>query len=155
MNVDTTLEKCGGRFGAGIVVRDDLGVVHAAAAFVFPGSPSVDSTEAKAIWYGLKLAVDNGWPLSSIESNSLTVVKVCKGELCTLNEVDNVICDIQSLLCKVGNIPVNFAARNCNVLAHNVARWALSSDVSVVWNDVIPSWLRSLASVDVTSVDLL
>ncbi|KAL5760386.1 hypothetical protein ACOSP7_018902 [Xanthoceras sorbifolium] len=79
MNVDAALEKNGVRFGASVVVRDDSGVVRAAAAFVFNGFPSVETAETKSIWSGLSLAVDKVGPfppLSLILSMWLGFAKV-------------------------------------------------------------------------------
>ncbi|KAL5825766.1 hypothetical protein ACOSQ3_021829 [Xanthoceras sorbifolium] len=151
INVDAACNRSGSRSGAGIVIRNAQGTVVDAAALVFQGFSSVEVAEARAILGGLSLAVDNGWYPIFIESDSLNVVRLCKGDSFSLSEIDNVIHDIRSLLIQAGDVSIAFVPRSCNVVAHSVARWALCSDCSVFWNAVIPSWLVSLASVDVSS----
>ncbi|KAL5823849.1 hypothetical protein ACOSQ4_021749 [Xanthoceras sorbifolium] len=151
INVDAACNRSGGRSGTGIVIRNAQGTVVDAAALVFQGFSSVEVAEARAILGGLSLAVDNGWYPIFIESDSLNVVRLCKGDSFSLSEIDNVIHDIRSLLIQAGDVSIAFVPRSCNVVAHSVARWALCSDCSVFWNAVIPSWLVSLASVDVSS----
>ncbi|KAK1591233.1 hypothetical protein Q3G72_004378 [Acer saccharum] len=59
MNVDAALAKEKSR--AGLVCRNDKGVVIGAAALVFDGLVSVEVAKAMTILEGLLLAMNNGW----------------------------------------------------------------------------------------------
>ncbi|TXG57539.1 hypothetical protein EZV62_015368 [Acer yangbiense] len=97
VNIDVALDLGRGRFGAGIVIRDNIGRILKAAALFFDGRVSADIAEAKAIYEGLLLAKKSGLHHLSIESDSLNVVRLCKGEITTRSDVFNVISDIQIL----------------------------------------------------------
>ncbi|KAK1586514.1 hypothetical protein Q3G72_003353 [Acer saccharum] len=57
LNVDVAFNTINGRFGAGLVFRDDRGLIVDAAAVRLNGSGSVEVAEAGAILEGFSLAV--------------------------------------------------------------------------------------------------
>ncbi|KAK0588353.1 hypothetical protein LWI29_038483 [Acer saccharum] len=71
MNVDSVIAK--EKSGAGLLCRNDKGVVIGASTLVFEGLISVEVVEVRAILEGLLLAVNNGWLPLCIESDALGV----------------------------------------------------------------------------------
>ncbi|KAK1563015.1 hypothetical protein Q3G72_020842 [Acer saccharum] len=141
VNVDAALDLGRGRFGAGIVIRDNTGRILKATALVFDGRVSADIAEAKAIYEGLLLAKKSGLHPLSIESDSLNVVRLCKCEITTRSDVFNVIRDVQILLNRDGMTSISHIPRICNRVAHEVARRAIGLENSVFLDDPSPFWL--------------
>ncbi|KAK1584355.1 hypothetical protein Q3G72_032252 [Acer saccharum] len=152
VNVDAALDLERGKFEAGIVIRDHTGRILKVAALVFEGRVSVDIAEAKAIYEGLMLAKQSGLLPLSIESDSLTVVKLCNGEISTRSDVFNVISDIQIVVNREERILISHIPRICNRVAHEVARRAIGLDISVFFEDPFPPWLQMVALSNVTTI---
>ncbi|KAL5732966.1 hypothetical protein ACOSQ2_032658 [Xanthoceras sorbifolium] len=150
INIDAAVDIGRGLSGGEVVLMDVAGVVLEAAALVFEGIISAEIAEAKAVLGGLTLAKEKGWFPISVESDSLVVVNLCNGISFSLCEIDNIIFDIKSLLSSMDGVLVSFASRNCNRVAHNIAKWALGSVRSVFWNLHILSWLVSLVFANVS-----
>ncbi|KAK3226416.1 hypothetical protein Dsin_006278 [Dipteronia sinensis] len=145
-----------GRFGAGIVIRDSMGRILKAAALIFNGRVSVDIAKAKAIYEGLLLAEESGLHPLVVESDSINVVRLCRGEIDSRGDMCNVINDIQILLARDNRTSVSYISRIRNRLAHEVARRAINLENSVYMIAPFPSWLQMLALSDVLcSVPLL
>ncbi|KAK3197874.1 hypothetical protein Dsin_021289 [Dipteronia sinensis] len=145
-----------GRFGAGIVIRDSMGRILKAATLIFNGRVSVDIAEAKAIYEGLFLAEESGLHPLVVESDSINVVRLCRGEIDSRGDVFNVINDIQILLARDNRTSISYISRICNRVAHEVARKAINLEKSVYMIAPFPSWLQKLAlSVVLGSVPLL
>ncbi|KAK0583850.1 hypothetical protein LWI29_003986 [Acer saccharum] len=147
VNVDAALDLERGKFGAGIVIRDHSGRILKAAALVVEGRVSIDIAEAKAVYEGLMLAKQSGLLPLSIESDSLTVVKLCNGEISTRSDVFNVISDIQIVVNREERILISHIPRICNRVAHEIAR-AIGLDISVFFDAPFPPWLQMVALSD-------
>ncbi|KAK0606077.1 hypothetical protein LWI29_033929 [Acer saccharum] len=110
----------------------------------FDGRVSIDIKEAKAVYKGL-LAKKSGLHHLAIESDSLNVVRLCRGEIATRSDVLNTINDIQILLDRDDMTSISYVPRICNRVAHEVARRAIDLENYVFLDVLVPSWLQKLA----------
>ncbi|KAK2652231.1 hypothetical protein Ddye_012087 [Dipteronia dyeriana] len=141
LNVDATLDFDNCRYGAGVVIRDDRGTVVVAATLSFVGTVSIDIDEAKTILEGLLLANNFGLFQVSVESDALEVVGLCNRKSNSFGDIDNIICDLLSLKAKCINISIVNVPRECNRVAHSIARFAILNGCSNVWSVVFSDWL--------------
>ncbi|KAL5744461.1 hypothetical protein ACOSQ2_027577 [Xanthoceras sorbifolium] len=131
-NVDAAVDAASGKFGVGIVARDQWGCLKSAAALIFPSFFSVAVAKARAVFEGFKLAVSSSLSSFFVESDSLEIVKLCGGFSSTRCEVDSIVQDILFHFgCFADSLA--FVSRNCNNVAHCLAKWALRSSSNSVW----------------------
>ncbi|KAL5737670.1 hypothetical protein ACOSP7_030431 [Xanthoceras sorbifolium] len=150
LNVDAAVDAASGSFGVGIVARDQSGCLKSAAALIFPGFFSVAAAEAMAVFEGFRLAVSSRFSPFFIESDSLEVVKLCGGLSSSRCEVDSIIQDILFHFgCFADSLA--FVSRNCNNVAHCLAKRALESSSNSVWSSSFPDWLFKLVQKDFCS----
>ncbi|KAL5779745.1 hypothetical protein ACOSQ2_010482 [Xanthoceras sorbifolium] len=149
-NVDAAVDTASGRFGVGIVARDQWGCLKSAAALIFPSFFSVAAAEARAIFEGFKLAVSSNLSHFFVESDSLKIVQLCGGFSSTRCEVDSIVQDIlYHFGCFADSLA--FVFRICNNVAHCLAKWALRSSSNSVWFCSFPNWLLKLVKEDFCS----
>ncbi|KAK3218314.1 hypothetical protein Dsin_012284 [Dipteronia sinensis] len=150
LNVDAAVITGGGRYGVGIVFRDDHGVVVEAAALSFIGTVSVEvaKAKAKAILEVLLFAEDMGLFPLMVESDALGVIKLCKEEFVSVGEIDNIISDIVSLKRNCNIVSFGYIPRMCNRVAHSVAKYAVNYNCLVVRFAEYPDCLTLLAKGD-------
>ncbi|KAL5814340.1 hypothetical protein ACOSQ4_024981 [Xanthoceras sorbifolium] len=142
-NVDAAVDAASGKFGVGIVARDQWGCLKSAAALIFPSFFSVAVAEARAVFEGFKLAVSSSLSPFFVESDSLEIVKLCGGFSSTRCEVNSIVQDILFHFgCFADSLA--FVSRNCNNVAHCLAKWALWSSSNSVWFCSFPDWLLKL-----------
>ncbi|KAK1586800.1 hypothetical protein Q3G72_006262 [Acer saccharum] len=91
LNVDAALDSDIGRYGAGLIIRDDRGLIIVADALSFNGNVPVDIAEAKAVLEGLLMAVDLGLFPLCIESDAQGVVGLCTEVNISNGDIDNII----------------------------------------------------------------
>ncbi|KAK0599430.1 hypothetical protein LWI29_005192 [Acer saccharum] len=151
LNIDAALDYDNCRYGAGMVIRDDRGIVVVAAALSFFGKVSMDITEAKAILEGLLLTNNLGLFPMSVKSDALEVVGLCNRKSSSYGDIDNIICDILSLKFKCIDTSIVHVPRECNSVAHFIAHFAVLNGCSNVWSNVFPDWLSVLAKADLSS----
>ncbi|KAL5777230.1 hypothetical protein ACOSP7_010156 [Xanthoceras sorbifolium] len=120
-NVDAAVDTASGRFGVGIVARDQWGCLKSAAALIFPSFFSVAAAEARAIFEGFKLVVSSNLSHFFVESDSLEIVQLCGGFSSTRCEVDSIVQDIlYHFGCFADSLA--FVFRICNNVAHCLAK---------------------------------
>ncbi|KAI8551382.1 hypothetical protein RHMOL_Rhmol06G0181600 [Rhododendron molle] len=47
----------------------------------------------------------------------------------------------------------HFVFHNCNRVANTIAKYALSLDAPITWQENVPNWVSKEASVDISSMD--
>ncbi|KAL5798070.1 hypothetical protein ACOSQ2_002890 [Xanthoceras sorbifolium] len=144
------VDAASGKFGVGIVARDQWGCLKSTATLIFLSFFSVAVAEARAVFEGFKLAVSSSLSPFFVESNSLEIVKLCGGFSSTRCEVDSIVQDILFHFgCFTDSLA--FVSRNCNNVAHCLAKWALRSSSNSVWFCSFPDWLLKLVKEDFCS----
>ena len=95
-----------------------------AQRFVASFTPPV--AKASAVLRGLQLAFDASLLPIEIESDALEVVNLVNSECDISAEIGLVVSDIRDLLSQSGNVSISHVSRRVNVVAHSLARMALT-----------------------------
>ncbi|KAK4840523.1 hypothetical protein QYF36_010958 [Acer negundo] len=104
--------------------------------------------EALEMWHGIVLAVENGLVPFHIETDSLQVPDlVNKGQVSPV-EVGSTISLILSSLEKALGCVVSHISRKGNLVAHNLAKLALSLVKDSCWLDAYPPCVEQLVHLD-------
>lgn len=119
LNVDGCSKGNPGNAGGGGILRDHLG--HMVMAFtVYLGCCSNNSAEVQASKTGMRLCLDHGFNKLTIESDSLLVLQMIKGEISTAWQIREEVKEIQAMntdgqfqfthTFREGNIPADLLA---------------------------------------------
>ncbi|KAL5741976.1 hypothetical protein ACOSP7_028708 [Xanthoceras sorbifolium] len=148
LNVDASVVSGLSCYGVGLIFRDDSGFPVLVKSQLCSGSISVEVAEARAVLEGVSLAVELAFFPLSIESDSLSVVQLCRGDWISRGDVGHVIGNILSLL---NNRAAAFAfvPRCSNSIADFLAKEALRLRASFLWKDLFPNWFVIMAQADV------
>ncbi|KAL5744532.1 hypothetical protein ACOSQ2_027648 [Xanthoceras sorbifolium] len=126
-------------FGVGLICRDDSGKIVADKSLLCAGIVSVIVAEVRAVLEGILLGLElNLFPLF-LESDSLSVVQLCKEELLSKADVSVLIHDIHVRVANRDDIFLSFIPRTCNSAAHCLAKRALTAELSEFWDDHFPA----------------
>ncbi|KAK3224784.1 hypothetical protein Dsin_004646 [Dipteronia sinensis] len=126
INTDKAVVTKDGVSGLGVVIRDDKGFVRASACYGFKVNYHPQIAEALAIYKGILLTVNTGLLPAMLESDALTVVNVIRSQV--LPSADEVVV-ISDILCAINGtniLSMNFVLRVANMVAHGLAKLALS-----------------------------
>ena len=103
-----------------------------------PHCTDVLLAEAWAVRDGILVALDAGHHNIIVECDSLDLVSLINSEELVFSEVGVFIDDIRSLSASV-SAKVQYISRNGNTLAHELAKFAVKSLCSKVWESDFPS----------------
>lgn len=95
-------------------------------------APLLDKAMAM-FFFGLKCAFDAGFRTIVAENDCLTLITLLekkKTECCYAQVVDN---DMLALACNFDFCSFRFARRNCNNVAHSLAKASLCFEEEMVW----------------------
>ena len=129
-----------GAFGA--VAREENGNFIAAASWLMPHVPNVDSAEMTAIRNGFYLAAGIGCSKLITESNSSFAVDAMKGENDYAGPSGPVTMESKQLMKGFGQVDFLHCFREANEVANTIAKYAFSFSTSCVW-DAIPNFISS------------
>ncbi|KAL5762184.1 hypothetical protein ACOSP7_018448 [Xanthoceras sorbifolium] len=138
LNVDAAINKCAGKIGLGVVVRDYTGSLVFAAGIVAPLVVDVTCAEAKALLAGAQMAVDRDLLPLQIESDALNVVNLCKAGDLIRSDLGIIIQDIIDVCCDYDIVSISYVPRNCNMVAHTISKWVIGFNSSTVWSSAFP-----------------
>ncbi|KAH7572246.1 hypothetical protein JRO89_XS04G0226300 [Xanthoceras sorbifolium] len=121
------------RLGFGVVIRVCTGKVLVSYTSLLLGLFSSDIGEALAILLGLRLAIDMGLSTVCVESDAASVVKQLSSRVTSCSDIGLILDDIGLILDDILSLVVNFAdlsfssvRRSTNIVAHGLAKFALS-----------------------------
>ncbi|KAK3218996.1 hypothetical protein Dsin_012966 [Dipteronia sinensis] len=138
LNTDAALDVRLLRTGLGMVIRDHTGFVMASWAQRLEANYSPLVAEAMAIFRGITFAVEAGLVPIVVESDALAVVNLINAGDQIHAEIGLVVCDIRNLLKSIECGQVVFVFRMVNVVAHLLAKLALSLDEGRFWIEEYP-----------------
>ncbi|KAL5833953.1 hypothetical protein ACOSQ3_017627 [Xanthoceras sorbifolium] len=126
MNTDAALSIAKCKTGIGAVLRDHNGDVLLFGVHSLDGVLEPDIAEAKAILFGLTLAMESGFFSLFLESDAASCL----------------------------NSRVNFfhVPRNANRIAHSLTKLSFDFDYPAVWLEEFPSCISSLIVEDACSI---
>jgi hypothetical protein len=108
-------------------------------------------TEAKRK-YGLQLAHDIGCNRLIAESYSTETIDACNGESRWWNQSPAIYAECIDLIPSIGSVSFKACSRETNQVAHNIARFCFSNNISCNWVDEPPSFIFDSLTNDVIAL---
>ncbi|KAL5783740.1 hypothetical protein ACOSP7_008769 [Xanthoceras sorbifolium] len=141
INSDVAVDVRGRRLGFGVVIRDCTGKVLVSYTSLLLGLFSSDIGEALAILLGLRLAIDMGLSTVCVESDAASVVKQLSSRVTSCSDIGLILDDILSLVVNFADLSFLSVRRSANIVAHGLAKFALSHQPVGVRLGSVPSSL--------------
>ncbi|KAL5756018.1 hypothetical protein ACOSQ2_020764 [Xanthoceras sorbifolium] len=141
INSDVAVDVRGRRLGFGVVIRDCTGKVLVSYMSLLLGLFSSDIGEALAILLGLRLAIDMGLSTVCVESDAASVVKQLSSRVTSCSDIGLILDDILSLVVNFADLSFSSVRRSANIVAHGLAKFALSHQPVGVRLGSVPSSL--------------
>ena len=101
-----------------------------------------------AVGYALSFALEVGFKRAILEGDSLSVIKGLMEEERMLVPLGLLIEDAKRLSHSFDELRYSHTKRECNALAHNLARYAVSIPDFLVWMEEVPSQFQNVLQVD-------
>ncbi|KAL5780466.1 hypothetical protein ACOSQ2_011203 [Xanthoceras sorbifolium] len=139
INSDVAVDVRGRRLGFGVVIRDYTGKVLVSYTSLLLGLFSSDIGEALAILLGLRLAIDMGLSTVCVESDAASVVKQLSSRVTSCSDIGLILDDILSLVVNFADLSFSSVRRSANIVAHGLAKFALSHQPVGVRLGSVPS----------------
>uniref|UniRef100_A0A803Q1F8 Reverse transcriptase domain-containing protein n=1 Tax=Cannabis sativa TaxID=3483 RepID=A0A803Q1F8_CANSA len=134
--------------GLGVIIRDHLGALVAAETVFVPGCLSVLLAETMAIRLALKIA--EKWSLQKvcISSDNQVVIQALTGNARSNTDWGHLVVDCLLARKSFQNLSFIFSPKNCNKVAHCLAKWGRLCQVSEVWTKVLPDCAAACLKAD-------
>ena len=151
LNIDGATFAEDGTAGIGVVIRNDAGLVMDSLYQRIPLPTSIIEVEALAARRAMEFTLELGFDNVTLEGDSEVLVKTLNVGRNTLAHYGNLIVDILFLTSHFSKVQFSFVRRQCNRLAHSLARRASIIQQMSVWMeevppDLIPVFLADLHS---------
>ncbi|XP_075663560.1 uncharacterized protein LOC142633167 [Castanea sativa] len=150
INFDGAVFPHAKKLGIGIVIRDYQGQVIASCSKLVNQELCSDDIEVKVASWAMAFALEVGVKRAVLEGDSLTVIRGLVEEENLLVPLGLLIKDAQQLSQRFEELLYSHVKRECNNLAHNLARHAAGIPYFLVWMEDIPPQFH-----DVLQADLL
>jgi ribonuclease HI len=134
---------------AGAVIQDFEGSFVAAKCVALTHVESAAMAEALAMKYGLELARDIGCNRLIVESDSSETIEACSGKSRWWNQSSAIYAECVDLVPAIGLVSFKVCSREANQVAHNIARFFFSNNISCNWVDEPPSFIFDSLTNDV------
>ena len=115
------------------------------------GLPSVYAAEAYAILAGLLLCKQEGITQVEVESDALNVIKTIEGGNWEFSPEGPIFDEIKLIANQLEGVRWKKIPRQCNGVAHALAKAAIPITRPVFWKEVGPPWLEKLVIDDVSN----
>lgn len=138
ISVDAAVNATRGLFGTGCVLRDHRGFVISSAISCKHLRFSPVLAEASAVLHGIAMAVERGLSNVVVQSDCLEVVRALESGSCPTTELGTILSEIKIHSMSFLDFKIAFIRRSCNVVVHNLARFAIHVNSEVQWLGVVP-----------------
>ena len=138
--------------GLGIVIRNSEGHALVSLTQQIPLPATVIETEALAARRAMELALELGLEDIVLEGDNEPLFKALKNRGRSLAQHGHLLNDILFLSSFFTNFSVSWVRRQCNKLAHSLARKAKGLPVMTVWMNDIPPDLVSVFQADLSGL---
>jgi len=138
LNVDAACPIEGDKWGIGVVVRDNEGVVIGASSWQVFSLPDSEFAEALAMRKGLKFAKDMSFLNLIAESEASNVVFSLNAHQQFPNYVDYIIRDRISFKGSFRSLNFLHVRREANQVAHYLAKYALKNSYCIWIEETLP-----------------
>ncbi|XP_050248699.1 uncharacterized protein LOC126695948 [Quercus robur] len=139
LNFDGATFAEDGTAGIGVVIHNEAGLVMASLSQRIPLPTSVIEVKVFAARRAMEFALELGFDNVILEGDSEVLVKTLKDGRNTLAHYDNLIADILFLTSHFSRVQFSFVRRQCNRLAHSLARRASIIQQMSIWMEEVPS----------------
>ncbi|XP_021744201.1 uncharacterized protein LOC110710236 [Chenopodium quinoa] len=136
--------------GLGGVIRDAEGDVVASTFLPFHGNFDVDIAEALTMRHALSIAIDSGFRNVCMETDSLKLHNHLIKRCSPATAFGSIINDILQLSSSCLSCYFSFVKRNCNRVAHALAKLCSSFDSFRVWVKEVPSSIAEVVMADLS-----
>jgi ribonuclease HI len=143
INVDAAFFRDQGMTSVACCVRDETGSFICAKTRTFNTVVTVLEGEALALLEAIRLAVHHGWDHVAFESDSNTLVHSIAANNTGNSEFSDIVSSIKNMLSLLSNFEVKFVRRQANMVAHALARAAISW-ASHRFFDIVPPCIERL-----------
>ncbi|KAL5857645.1 hypothetical protein ACOSQ3_005103 [Xanthoceras sorbifolium] len=149
LNTNAALDHLRCKTGLGAVLRNHLGEVMLLGMFSFNGLLSPEIAEAKAILFGVSMALEGGFYAFSINSDVISVINcLVRGNL-PLSELGVVLEDVLMLLQSFRSVfSFSHVPRSANKVAHVLAKYSFACNSWMIWVEDFPSFLFDVLTED-------
>ncbi|XP_023872473.1 uncharacterized protein LOC111985073 [Quercus suber] len=145
LNFDATIFKERGRSGFGVVIRNERGEVTTAFSAIGPSVSGSEEAETLACRKAVEFVVEAGFYELIIKGDSINVMRALSSPSPNLSVCGNVVVDIQWLIRGIIRVSFNWVRRDCNRVAHVLARYASILNEDMYWmEDALPVALEAM-----------
>ena len=138
--------------GLGVVIRNSEGHTLVSLTQQIPLPATLIEIEALAAWKAMELALELSLDNIVLEGDNESLFKALKSKGRSLAQHGHLIKDILFLSSFFSTFNVSWVPRQCNKLAHSLARKAKVLPFMTVWMDNIPLDLVSVLQADLSSL---
>ena len=134
--------------GLGVVIHNDHGLIMASLTQQIPLPGSVIEVEVLAARKALELGFDN----ITLEGDSEVLINSLAKGGNSLAHYGHLLADIHALMTRFSSLSLSHVKRNCNSLAHALARHTSSTPDLSIWMEEIPPDLNSVYLADLNGL---
>ncbi|KAM1596336.1 hypothetical protein PS2_031378 [Malus domestica] len=149
LNTDAAWCSTSYRAGAGWVIRDFAGILHAAGGSGTSTFHCAAAAEAHAIRTGLQFCTDYGFENVFVEADAKTVILMINKGIAPNCSFECILGDIEVLARRLTSVTFGFVPRERNCAAHSVAKFVFKEGKDFVWDHVGPEFLFNVLAQDV------
>ncbi|CAN6541494.1 unnamed protein product [Malus baccata var. baccata] len=149
LNTDASWCSASFRAGAGWVIRDFAGILHAAGGSGTSSFHCATAAEAHAIRTGLQYCSDYGFENVFVETDAKTVILMINKGTAPNCSFECILGDIEVLTRRLTSVTFGFVNRGRNRAAHSVAKFVFKKGKEFVWDHVGPEFLFNVLAQDV------
>ena len=148
INTDAGFDQVTNTGSAGVVIRDQDGLVVGGSARWFEDVPDVLTAEAMAAREGLELAVELGLDRVMLEVDCQELSKLLLSQHASTSHIGGLCFDILELGKVFSEFKIRWIQRDANSVANLCASMVSATDRCHFWIDNAPGWLVDLAAAD-------
>ena len=148
VNVDRALFEADNTAGLGVLIRNEHGQVMACLSEHILLPPTVVEVEALAAKRGLDLAMEMGFRNIVLKSDSLILITALWEGSCSLSSFGHIVQDIKFIASYLSSINYTHVRKQCNALAHSLARRAKLVPQCQIWMENVPPDSSSVLQAD-------
>nr|XP_023926910.1 uncharacterized protein LOC112038333 [Quercus suber] len=138
--------------GLGVVIRDSMGQVLASCSKVVNQAYNSSEVEAMAVGLVLSFAAEIGVKNAVLEGDSLLVVNALTDSESSLSHIKPLINDVKYYSYSLEKLLYSHVTRDCNSVAHSLAKHALNIQDFLVWMEETPPQVFHVLQADLAGL---
>ena len=151
INFDGAVFSSTNAAGIGVVIRNNLGQVIASCSERLPQAFNSVEVEALAAAKAVSFAAELGITKAVLEGDSLTIMKALSNDNMSLATFGLILNDVKFSAENFDQLHYSHVKRECNTLAHCLARHAFDISGFLVWMEDIPPQFSVVLQADLAN----